>query len=341
MTSSGANPIYFSFFMFTANLEPGNPEAVAKWVRHIRSLREMGYSGFDLPIAPPSGGDPAADVESYRQLKASFNKEGLRDVGFTTNVGTTRTFDPTSPYVEQRKRALDYLKSRVEITQLLGGESIMAGPVIFPYAQFPTSDSGQPLWSDALQDWAAPRYRNAAPILEELGAFAAERGVKVAIEPVDHWETPVPNTVSDVLAALKHVSSSQIGLTIDSAHVQLGSTGPNVFHANLDDCVRQKRLHYVHVSPPDRGQFVDSWLPWDIFLPPILNEYHGPLLLETFNAVDPFAGFLRLSRRKFWIPGEDAETPGWPSAYRVAEDAIALLRAKISHFGSASGEAQS
>jgi sugar phosphate isomerase/epimerase len=329
MGTRSGNQVYFSFFMFTANLQPDDPAAADVWIRHIKTLVDMGYSGFDLPIAPPAGSDPWDDVGAYEQLKARFDRAGLKDVGFTTNVGTTRTFDPTSPYSEQRASALEYLKSRVEITRILGSESIMAGPVIFPYGQFPTTDAGLPLWSDALQDWLAPRYRNAAPILQELGVYAAERRVKVAIEPVDHWETPAPNMVSDVLQALHGVPSAQIGLTIDSAHVALGSTGPEVFRDDVRTCAKQKRLHYVHVSPPDRGQFVDSWLPWDIFLSAVLPHYDGPLLLEVFNAVEPFTEGLRITRRKFWIPDEDPPRHDWPSAYQVAQDGIAVLREKI------------
>ena len=55
-----------------------------------------------------------------------------------------------------------HLKSRVDITALLGG-SIMAGPIIFPYGGYPTTDFGESIWSDALRHWAAPGYRATGP----------------------------------------------------------------------------------------------------------------------------------------------------------------------------------
>src|SRR5262249_37500401 len=145
-----------------------------------------------------------------------------------TNVAATRTFDPTSPYAEQREVALAYLKSRVDITKALRGD-VMAGPVVLPYGVFPTTDANQPIWSNALQEWVVPRYRNAQPILERLGEHAAGQGVKVAIEPVDHWETPSPNMVKEVVQFLDGVASPEVGVCIDSAHVVLGSDGPEVF----------------------------------------------------------------------------------------------------------------
>lgn len=328
---SRAREINLSFFMFTANLRPGDDDYAQIIIKHIKAMTALGYGGFDMPIAPQPTTDHQAEVKSYERLKQALDKAGLQDVRFTTNVATTRSFDPTSPYREQREAALAYLKSRVDITALLGGPSVMAGPFVFPYGVFPTTDLGEPLWSDALQDWLAPRYQAARPVLEELGAYAEGKGVKLGIEPVDHWETPAPNTVSDVLDFLEGVETPQTGLTIDSAHVVLGSTGPQVFEENVRTAVAAERLHYVHVSAPDRGAVHDSWIPWEMFLGTILPVYGGPFLVEVFNAIPPFINLLRLSRRKFWIPGEDEPKPG-PSAYDIARDGLATLREQIRRF---------
>src|SRR5208283_358930 len=115
--------------------------------------------------------DHRLEVASYVRLKEAFDKAGLKDKKFATNVGTTQFFDPTSPYEEQRKQALSYLKSRVDITSVLGGESsesIMSGPFLYPYGAFPLTDLGEPIWSDALQDWMKRRYHDARPIIQEL-----------------------------------------------------------------------------------------------------------------------------------------------------------------------------
>ncbi|MBB3265165.1 sugar phosphate isomerase/epimerase [Azospirillum sp. OGB3] len=329
MSKTAKRDINLSFFMFTANLQPGNEAYTEVIIRHIKAMTELGYDGFDLPIHPVQTTDHAAEVESYTRMRRAFDRAGLEGVRFTTNVGTTRTFDPTSPYRQQREQALAYLKSRVDITAVLGGASVMAGPFVFPYGVFPTTDDGDPIWSDALQEWLKPRYEVARPVLQELGEYAERKGVKLGIEPVDHWETPAPNMVSDVLDFLRGVQTAQTGLTIDSAHVVLGSNGPLVFEDNLRTAVAQKRLHYVHISAPDRGAVHDSWIPWGTFLRPILPVYHGPLLVEVFNAVPPFTNLLRLTRRKFWIPGEDEPEPGLPSAYDIAREGLATLEREI------------
>lgn len=340
--SGGAEPSsaaklapYFSFFMFTADLRPEDEAYRRTIIRHIQELSALGYVGFDLPIAPGAGTDHAVEVERYVELKRALDEAGLAGVRFTTNVGATRRFDPTSEYREQREAALAYLKSRVDITAALGGE-IMAGPIVFPYNVYPLTDAGEAIWSDQLQVWLDSGYRRAQPVLGELGEHAQDKGVRLAIEPVDHWETPAPNSVTDVMDFLERVPSRQVGVCIDSAHAMLAGGGPAAFAAEVRRAADAGRLHYVHLSAPDRGAIHDSWIPWKDFLEPIAETYEGPLLLETFNAVPPFVSALRLTRRKFWIPGEDVPDASVPDAYTIAREAIAAVRQQLGTIAEAS-----
>src|ERR1017187_3592473 len=184
MSAPSKREIYFSFFMFTADLRPEDAGYTEVLIGHLKALVKMGYDGFDLHIAPqPSSIDHSLEVENYRRLKKAFNEAGLQNAKFATNVGTTQFLDPTSPYKEQRDRALLYLKSRVDITSVLGGDStepIMSGPFIYPYGAFPLTDLGEQIWSDALLEWMKARYRAAQPIIEELAEYALKKRVKLA-----------------------------------------------------------------------------------------------------------------------------------------------------------------
>jgi hypothetical protein len=81
----------------------------------------------------------------------------------------------------------------------------------------------------------------------------------------------------------------------------------------------------VHVSAPDRGEVRDSWIPWDLMLRELEPVFNGPYLVEVFNAVPPFASSMRMSRRRFWRPGEDEPTQA-DSAYDVAATGLATLQ---------------
>jgi D-psicose/D-tagatose/L-ribulose 3-epimerase len=240
---STTRDLYFSFFI-TTDLQPRNPDYTKVIVRHIKELRHLGYKGFDMPIVPNDTQDHDREVESYLELKRALDQAGLENVAFTTNVAATRTFDPTSVYRDQREAGLAYLKSRVDITAALGG-AIMAGPIIFPYNVFPTTDANVPIWSDALQIWLEPRYQYARSVLNELGEYAEGKNVRLAIEAVDHWETPAPNMVGDVLRFLEGVPSRQVGVCVDSAHVILGSSGPEAFRQHVLQVADADRLNYA------------------------------------------------------------------------------------------------
>jgi sugar phosphate isomerase/epimerase len=330
MNATLGRDVFFSFFMFTADLRPQDTRYTRTLVNHLKALTDLGYDGFDVHIAAqPTTVDHKLEVDSYAGLKKAFERAGLGEAKFTTNVGTTRTFDPTSPYEEQRRQALSYLKSRVEITRVLGGDSIMSGPFIYPYGVFPVTDSDEPIWSDALQDWMRPRYDAARSVFEDLLEYAAAREVRLAVEPVKSWETPPPNMVSEVLDFLEGLEHEQGGVTIDTAQVVMESQGPAVFSKNVARAVRQDRLYYVHLSAPDRGAVKDSWIPWHIIANEIEPVYRGPYLIEVFNAIPPFDRSMRMARRRFWRPGEDEAVPGADSAYDVARDALDELRTQI------------
>ncbi len=321
------NDIYLSFFMFTTNLRPDDYSCRQVVIEHMRQLEVYGYRGFEFPIPPSEPEDFYKDLSDYQYLREQMDAEGLGHIKIATNVGATSRFDPTSSDYQQQKEALEYLKSRVDITAALGGE-IMMGPIILPYGY----DENARIWSDELQNELQIRYHNAQPILNELGYYAESRNVKLAIEPITHWETPGPNKLSQLIEFLDGIDSRQVGVVIDSAHEILDGDGPEIFRTQVEILAEQERLHYIQISPPDRGAVHTSWLPWQSFLEPILPRYNGPIAIEIFNAIPEFVNSLRLTRRKFWIPGED-EPNEYPNAYEIAEQAIETTRIELNKCG--------
>jgi sugar phosphate isomerase/epimerase len=212
----------------------------------------------------------------------------------------------------------------------------MSGPFLYPYGAFPLTDEGEPMWSDALQEWMQPRYLAARSTIQELAEYASTKGVKLAIEPVKSWETPGPNSVSEVLEFLEGVESTQCGVLIDTAQVVMESKGPATFRQNVADAARQNRLYSVHISSPDRGAVHDSWIPWEAILGEIDPVYDGPYLIEVFNAIPPMETSMRMSRRRFWRPGEDDPDADRDSAYDVARVALEVVQEQLAQLPGAS-----
>lgn len=324
-------PIYFSFFMFDSNARLHDPAARADMIRHMQVLTEMGYAGFELhigrePVTEAAFPTYADEIEAYVAFRQQLDEAGLRHIELATNIGGSPGLDPSSADAHIEKAGLEFLKSRVDITAALGGQ-IMMGPLVYPYGAFL-----EDVWSDALQDVLNRHYANAAPVLDELGRHAEIRGVNLAIEPITHWETPGPNKLSQTIEFLRKVPSKAVGVVIDSAHETLDGDGPDVLREQVAWLVAEQRLHYVQASPPDRGDLSASWLPWQPFFGTVLAHYQGPVAIEIFNALPQFAPALRLSRRKYWIPGVD-ESNDHPSAYDVARASLAKLRKEFARLG--------
>lgn len=328
MTPPPLPVFYLSFFLFTTDPQPSDPASRARLVSQMGELVAMGYGGFELPIPPSDMGDPLAEVASYRQLRQALDASGLGSVALTTNVAATPAYDPTAEDPIVRDAAARYLKSRVEITAALGGK-VMMGPIVFPYGQRPRGPGGGELWSDALQVALPDGYRRAAEVLADVADHAVNLGVRLAIEPITHWETAAPNTLEQLATFLDLVPNPQLGVVIDSAHETLDGAGPERFATQVADLAAAGRLHYVQLSSPDRGRLDRSWLPFSLFLERILPYYHGPLAIEMFNALPAFQPLLRLSRRKYWVAGLDSPTDG-PSAMDVAEASLVASRAAVS-----------
>ena len=340
MSPESKREIYFSFFMFTADLRPEEPHYTRVLVDHLRALSKMGYDGFDLHIAVrPASVDHQQEVDDYVRLKHAFDEAGLVQMKFATNVGTTPYFDPTSPYVDgagwpwttsNRESTLPRCWAGTRTNRSCPGRSSI------PTAPFRSRTRLNALERRPTGLDAAPLFGSRS-VMEELAEYAAEKGVKPALEPVKNWETPPPNMVSEVLEFLESLGDAPCGVTIDTAQVLLESQGPDVFRKNVGRAAGQGRLAYVHISPPDRGAVRDSWIPWDLMLGEIEPVYNGPYLIEIFNAIPPFDALMRMSRRRFWRPGEDDEGPEHLNAYHIAYEALHELRQQIARVRSASG----
>ena len=208
----------------------------------------------------------------------------------------------------------------------------MSGPFLYPYGVFPLTDPGEPIWSDALQDWMKPRYlRGALRLRRSWRSTPSTKDVKLAIEPVKSWETPAAQHGLGG-AGLPRRPRAPAGRRDDRHRAgRHGEPGPGSLQgATSPEPHGRTGCYYVHISAPDRGAVRDSWIPWDLMLREIEPVYRGPYLVEVFNAIPPFDSSMRMARRRFWRPGEDDPEPDGDSAYDVAGAALETLREQLS-----------
>ena len=124
-------------------------------------------------------------------------------------------------------------------------------------------------------------------ILREAAEKAAQRGVRLVLEPLNRYETDILHTAEETLALIDEVGHSHLGLLLDTFHM-------NIEEAAYGVCLRQamatSRLWHVHIAdsnrlPPGQGH-ID--FPGVVA---VLDEtgYQGYLSAELLPRPDPDA----------------------------------------------------
>ena len=117
-------------------------------------------------------------------------------------------------------------------------------------------------------------------VFTEVAAYAHERGITIAPEPVNRYESYVFTAAGEVLEMIDSIGTDNIGLHLDTFHM-------NIEERNFYDPVVRagKRLKHVHITESDRGMTGEGNVHWDdLFRGFAEINYQGPLVLENFSS---------------------------------------------------------
>ncbi|UOE43975.1 sugar phosphate isomerase/epimerase family protein [Agromyces larvae] len=237
------------------------------WVSPLTddSLREiaakaagMGFGALELPVEQP--GDWSTDVASDTLAEHGLSAVVVGAMGPGRNLVAA----PGSEVVATQ----NYLVQCVKIAERLGSR-VVAGPF--------TAATGRTWRMDATE--RAERYRELRTALAPVVRQAEERGIRLAIEPLNRYETSLVNTVEQALEALGPLLGPGLGLALDSYHL-------NIEEQRIGDAIRAAGDHLAHVQVcgNDRGPVGDDHTDWPAFLDALDDVgYTGPLGLESFT----------------------------------------------------------
>ncbi len=268
--------------------------------RQMAGLKDKGADGIEIPFFEGS-------AQHYRAVG-----ELLRELGMPTSAVSVSDVehDPSSMDEQCRRAGVNQIKERIEWAAALregaGQEEIIfGGPLVFPWGEEPEV-AGQKVRGKDLVEHARQRLVQGVQSFKELGEYAKGRKVKLAIEGLTHWELFGLNTATQVLEFVELVDHENVGVHIDMSHETLDGDGPDAFRRVVARAMGIDRLFHFHISAPDRGDVTRSWLPWDEMLGTLkAHGWNKPLVIETFNAVEPFASGCRLTRAAYEDPVEE------------------------------------
>ncbi|HEY0419626.1 MAG TPA: sugar phosphate isomerase/epimerase family protein, partial [Acetobacteraceae bacterium] len=160
----------------------------------------------------------------------------------------------------------------------------------------------------------AERVARVVDGLRQAGAYAAEHGVRLAVEPLNRFETDFCNTTRQAVDLVQQVGSAAVGIMLDTFHM-------NMEEDDLPRAIRAAAPHLMHFQANEnhRGYLGTGHLDW----PPICRalsdiDYRGVITLEPFRRTDH-----RLS-----VPLAQWKPPAFDEDADLAQSA-AFLRAAL------------
>ena len=218
----------------------------------------MGFDLIELPVETPGDWDPARTAELLAGL-------GL---GATVCVAMGPDRDLTAGDGGTVASTQSYIRHCVDAVATLGG-SVVAGPIYAPVGRTGHLDSGE---RSTLVDRLVESLR-------PLADYAGERGVRLAVEPLNRFETSLLNSAAQAMEVVERVDSPACGVLLDTFHM-------NVEEKRLDAAIREvgDRLVHFHACGSDRGTPGEDHTDWPA-IASALGEigYGGAVVIESFT----------------------------------------------------------
>jgi D-psicose/D-tagatose/L-ribulose 3-epimerase len=221
-------------------------------------VRAFGFDVIELPIENPGDWDPG-------RARAVLDEHGLRA---TTCAVMSPDRDLATSDRAVTESTQDYIRSATDMAARVGASSL-AGPIYSPVGK----------------TWAMSPSERSSVIsrlvenLRPLADYAGERGVTLALEPLNRFETSFINTAEQVMEVVDHVKSPALGVLLDTFHMNIEERDPA---AAIRTC--GSHLAHFHACGCDRGAPGGDQIPWPKIAAALRDSgYEGPLVIESFT----------------------------------------------------------
>ena len=272
---------------------------VPEWTTEAgnHAIAEAGKEGFDfleIPLLKPAEFDVAS------------HKKAIADAGIGVVASLVLPRDSHMP--DKPEKAKQFLISALDKLEAIGG-TYLCGCIGYAHGLL----TGKP-----------PSNAERQVVVETLAEVADEaqkRGMTLGLECCNRYETYMYNVLEDGQAAVKAIRDlgfPNIELHGDTYHMNIEEEG---FYKPIIACA--ETLGYMHMSESHRGLVGSGTVNWDeIFKGLVDANYQGPLVLESFAAINPDL----IAATCLWRP------PNRPSAV-LASEGLRFLREKAEQFG--------
>lgn len=242
----------------------------------------LGYDGVELMTADPAALDAAHVRDAVRDAGLVISAIGSGAVAMTSGL-TLLNEDP-----EKSVRAQACL---VELIKFADG---VAAPIV-------TVGSLR----GRLGRQGSPSYADLVQIMQRMAEAAAKCNVRLAIEPLNRYESDVINTVEQGLTFIHDVGYPALGLVVDTYHVNIEERS---WTSPFRQAMAAECLFHVHLGENNR-------------LSPGSGLIDFPTILSALGA-SGYQGYL------------SAELLAWPDGDTAAQRTAAYIRPLLATTGS-------
>lgn len=193
---------------------------------NAEKIKAIGYDGIELAVRDPD----QLDIQKIHSILADLGLE-------VPAIGTGQAFIEdglsfTDPDPGIRQRAVDRIKAHMEMAEAFGA-IVIIGLI--------RGGKLKNVEHDRAEDW----------LLHALAdCCMTNRACKLAIEPINRYECDLVQTVSEGLDLVERVGMENIGLLLDTFHM-------NIEEPSLTDSIRNARSNLIHFHVADSNR----WYP--------------------------------------------------------------------------------
>jgi D-psicose/D-tagatose/L-ribulose 3-epimerase len=226
-------------------------------------MRAAGMDFCELLVPEEDEMDPA---EAGRAARAA----GLSIV-LAARVNVDRDLASDDP--ASRAAGVAYLRRCVDVAVACGAD-LVGGPLYGTPLVF-AGRPPRPL--DAAQ--RAERVARVVDGLKQGGAYAEQKGVRLAVEPLNRFETDFCNTGRQAMELVQQVGSAAVGVMLDTFHM-------NMEENDLAEALRHAAPMLMHFQANEnhRGFLGTGHIDWPTICRTLYDiGYEGVITLEPFR----------------------------------------------------------
>lgn len=226
-----------------------------KW---FKTFTKWGFDAVEIAIDEPANVDPGL-------IRSELDQAGLACCSVCGAFGLDRDLRGTP---EAQANSTKYLMALIDQAAVLGAP-VVAGPV---YSAVGRRDAVEP--AEYRKQWKTV-VKNLKPICKH----ALKRGVTIAVEPLNRFETDFINTVDQALELVADVGSPALKIHLDTFHM-------NIEQKCQADAIKKagKLLAHFHACGSDRGTPGNDHIAWDGIAKALKQvKYDGGVVIESFT----------------------------------------------------------